>query len=284
MGRAIVVLSITALSLALGAWLVYRRPAFVRRALPARASSEPAAKLGSPPPPAPRSLAPSDGGAPQPVGRDGGGPLIPTNPLSEALCPPDTVLIDSEGPLRRFCIDRFEYPNLGGVVPATMVTFEQALDACREEGKRLCTEPEWIEACAAGGSSPTPADCNTAAGPVHLAPEALWDPLGVSQALESVDGRTASGARKRCVTPDGVYDMVGNVAEWVKPPGAGPYRSVLRGGHFADGASSCRWAKNLTAAHYRFFQTGFRCCCDALVAAPERRKALLDEPPSGRLP
>src|SRR5262249_51067799 len=48
---------------------------------------------------------------------------------------------------KRFCIDRYEYPNQPGVKPAVMVTWDQAKATCEGEGKRLCTDSEWTLAC-----------------------------------------------------------------------------------------------------------------------------------------
>ncbi len=104
----------------------------------------------------------------------------PVTPLSEEepSCPADMVLIEGEycpglvqpclqwveGGVRRcarfgesrcvghrfyrrFCIDRYEYPNLVGVKPAVMVSWYDALRACEIEGKRLCLASEWTFAC-----------------------------------------------------------------------------------------------------------------------------------------
>ena len=54
----------------------------------------------------------------------------------------------------RFCIDRYEYPNLRGVRPVVMVDYFQAENACEIEGKRLCEAEEWTFACEGVGTWP----------------------------------------------------------------------------------------------------------------------------------
>src|SRR5262249_24384579 len=46
-----------------------------------------------------------------------------------------------------FCMDRYEYPNRPGELPRVLTSWEQASAVCAEEGKRLCTEPEFNFAC-----------------------------------------------------------------------------------------------------------------------------------------
>jgi sulfatase-modifying factor enzyme 1 len=87
--------------------------------------------------------------------------------------------------------------SIPGVTPSVFITWFQAQQACFNSGKRLLTNAEW-QAAAAG----TPAlatdngttDCHVGGAP--LAP---------------VD----TGSRSACVSRFGVFDMVGNVEEWV---------------------------------------------------------------------
>jgi len=48
---------------------------------------------------------------------------------------------------KRFCIDKFEWPNKSGERPEVMNKFHQAEVKCAAVGKRLCTESEWTLAC-----------------------------------------------------------------------------------------------------------------------------------------
>ncbi len=87
--------------------------------------------------------------------------------------------------------------SLPSVRPSAFITWFQAEEACANAGKRLPTSAEW-QVGADGTPDPGPddgtTDCNTVAN------EGL---------------RTLTGARSRCVSARGAYDMVGNLAEWV---------------------------------------------------------------------
>jgi formylglycine-generating enzyme required for sulfatase activity len=85
--------------------------------------------------------------------------------------------------------------SVAGVPPTTCVSWLQAEQACALVGKRLITNQEWQRAAAGTpdpGATPGAADCNTAStGPVNTA------------------------SRANCVSSWGIFDMVGNVDEWV---------------------------------------------------------------------
>jgi formylglycine-generating enzyme required for sulfatase activity len=175
----------------------------------------------------------------------------------------------------RFCIDRDEYPNEEGMLPATMITFEEAESACSEEGKRLCTEMEWLFACEGPtafafpyGDRRDPEACNVGKKVPPVRPEELWEPRDVASVLERVDGRTAIGATSRCTSPVGARDLVGNVEEWVRSDTTSEARG-LRGGEYT-GDPTCASVRKMRTAGYRQFHTGFRCCRDPLVRLPAR--------------
>jgi hypothetical protein len=169
----------------------------------------------------------------------------------------------------RFCIDRYEYPNREGMLPATVVNFEQARSACAEEDKRLCSEMEWTFACEGPtglafsyGDDADPDACNVGRPAPRLAHHAMWEARDVAQAVEQHDGRVAAGARKGCVGPFGARDLIGNVEEWVKSDVPG-FERALRGGHFS-GSPTCQTVRQIKEPGFRQLQTGFRCCRDPL--------------------
>jgi hypothetical protein len=131
-----------------------------------------------------------------------------------------------------------------GVLPWALVTHDQAQAACAAVGKRLCTAPEWTMACASSANFTYPYDLRIYQGPTCN---------GLN-----VDPRTApapTGAFTGCVSPSGVFDMSGNVAEWAEDRRAlgGAYNSV-------QANLTCQRADadvNPTVAEPT---VGFRCC------------------------
>ena len=88
--------------------------------------------------------------------------------------------------------------SIPGVLPSACITWFQAEQACALVGKRLLTNQEWQRAAA---GTPRPAN-------------------GVDDGLLECNIFTArgvvdAGSRANCVSSWGVFDMVGNVAEWV---------------------------------------------------------------------
>ena len=209
---------------------------------------------------------------------------------------------------KRFCIDRYEYPNLESVTPVVMVDWFEAVDACHVEDKRLCLSTEWTLACEGTeilpypyGYARDPKKCNVDRPRPTPEPDfqAFSHPRKIAAEVERLDLRVASDEMPACVSPFGVHDMTGNVDEWVvndhhfDPLDADqteedrPYVSGLKGGYWGPIRSRCR---PMTTAHnewFRFYQVGFRCCRDplegdargvsfekALPKNHERRKAM----------
>jgi formylglycine-generating enzyme required for sulfatase activity len=97
--------------------------------------------------------------------------------------------------------------------------------------------------------------------------ESKWaDPRTRAEEIVRLDQRDPSGARAACVSPYGVFDMTGNVDEWVVnengSPSEKPYMSGLKGGYWGPVRDRCR---PMTTAHNEWhtgYQIGFRCCED----------------------
>ena len=183
---------------------------------------------------------------------------------------------------KHFCIDRYEYPNLVGVRPAVMVNWFEAKATCELEGKRLCTSSEWTLACEGEEILPFPYGyvrdttmCNIDQPRPVPEPdfEAFSHPRRISAEVSRLDLRTVSGGKPFCVSPYGVFDLTGNVDEWVvnedhflpprdgKPP---PFISGLKGGYWGPIRARCR---PITPSHnewFRFYQVGFRCCAETV--------------------
>lgn len=84
---------------------------------------------------------------------------------------------------------------------------------------------------------------------------------------ELADRRLASDSAElsECVSPFGVYNMVGNLDEPVLREQARfnyPYRNGLKGGWWMAGRNRCRPATTKHDDHYFDIQVGVRCCAD----------------------
>jgi formylglycine-generating enzyme required for sulfatase activity len=183
---------------------------------------------------------------------------------------------------RRFCIDRYEYPNLAGVKPVVMVSWYDALRACDIEGKRLCLVSEWNMACEGTERLPYPYGhkrnkhvCNFERPRPQPEPHfnLFAKPRAVGAEVARLDLRVESGRLEGCVSPYGVHDMTGNVDEWTlnedhfdlpeKKEGKPRFISGLKGGYWGPIRAACR---PITPTHeeiFRFYQVGFRCCANA---------------------
>lgn len=216
-------------------------------------------------------------------------------PAGLAGCPAGMAPIVSHPAV---CIDRWEahltialadgtaqtwspYSNPGSVrvrarsaplaVPQGYITQVQAAAACTEASKRLCSDAEWIAACRGSahsrfpyGSSEELGTCNDHRS-THPASEYLetrspsvFGKLQHPCINQVADSLLPTGAKEKCVTPEGVFDMVGNVHEWTSA-----VAGTFRGGYYVDTRRNGEGCDYVTSAHdktYWDFSTGFRCC------------------------
>ncbi len=165
-----------------------------------------------------------------------------------------------------------------GVIPQGYISGKQAEGACRASGKRLCASGEWQNACRGPDHTQFPYGdtrragvCNDDIRPVHPVPEAgvllgitaghLWSE-GMNQAIinQLPDTLLPTGERAECTNGYGVFDMVGNLHEWVDEPDG-----TFRGGYYMDTSHNGEGCSYATTAHdftYHDYSTGFRCCMD----------------------
>lgn len=192
----------------------------------------------------------------------------------------DNVRCMTETIHKHYCIDKYEYPNEEGIIPQDWMSWKDMKDACESEGKRLCTRIEWTFAAGGPDMHPYPYGdgfhrdktiCNidNHAASVGLTGDdimSVTDPNSdVAKALRSL--LVPSGSMKECVSEWGVYDMAGNIDEWVLNEGGfvdkAPYISGLMGGHVFGVRNASR---PITDAHnqgFYWYETGGRCCKDA---------------------
>lgn len=192
--------------------------------------------------PSPRSTAAHDGGSDaKPPSDPAGGALVKAGD-----CPEHTARLPTppEEALSNVCIEHAEHPGWMEM-PTTGVSFVEAQRLCAERGRRLCSRAEWRRACMGVekralpyGLAPVRGRCRTDADPA-LDPEAKAG---------------QSGGRSRCVTPEGVFDLVGNVAEWVA-------EGTALGGTFSAASPTCTTELKPPKSAGRP-DVGLRCCVD----------------------
>ena len=104
--------------------------------------------------------------------------------------------------------------------PATNVTWFMAATACAKANKRLPTNQEWQ--IAALGT-----------------PDTLDNGDDGSTTCATESGVGVTGSRSQCVSNWGVYDMIGNVAEWTADwiSGSGEVTSGIAGSGYGDSDS-----------------------------------------------
>lgn len=155
--------------------------------------------------------------------------------------------------------------------PIGCVDWCDATAFCEDHGKRLCgaigggaTAPddyddpaidEWFAACSAGGQYEYPYGAEEVAHRCRDSPEEGWGPVEV-------------GTFPECQSPDpdyaGVFDLGGNVAEWVNACNDDGCR--IRGGSYNHSGigMKCAMGERMRMEPTRdsFVGIGFRCCAD----------------------
>ncbi|MBD3305746.1 SUMF1/EgtB/PvdO family nonheme iron enzyme [candidate division KSB3 bacterium] len=160
---------------------------------------------------------------------------------SHASAPPENMVR-----IGNFFIDIYEFPNTPGALPVTNVTWHDAKALCEAEGKRLCTAEEWVQAC--------------------RGPQGLRYPYGQEydgtkcHAESQVDAPLKIGdTPSTCVSGYGVYDLNGNVWEWV---GTSLQEGVsVRGGAWSsESCAECALKLWEDKPNTKSDRAGLRCC------------------------
>ena len=162
-----------------------------------------------------------------------------------------------------------------GVIPQAYISGDEAERACGASGKRLCTSTEWLQACQGPqgrtwpyGDSHQPGTCNDSYGGGHPVTDyfgtsdGVWDQTHMNDpGINQQQGTVAPGGTyERCVSDWGVYDLHGNLHEWVAEADG-----TFRGGFYADASingAGCTYQTTAHARSYHDYSTGFRCCAD----------------------
>ncbi len=159
-----------------------------------------------------------------------------------------------------------------GELPQGYLDANAAERACRNAGKRLCTEAEWVLACRGEddrrfpyGDEYEPGRCNVfreahPAALLHGDPsQGHLDPRLNAVAASGRPLLRATGATKDCRSrwgDDALHDMVGNLDEWVDDPDG-----VFLGGFYSRSTKEgCAARISAHPREYFDYSLGVRCC------------------------
>ena len=171
--------------------------------------------------------------------------------------------------------------SVPGVYPQGYISGTKARDACERSGKRLCKPEEWRYACMGPRETVFPygnvhevgvCNDNGRSSMRFFNPQLdnkpehrwMWGSGGnmVDPRLNQLEGTlTRTGERSGCTNEYGVFDMVGNLHEWVDDPAG-----TFQGGYYLDTHMNGDGCNYRTTAHPMWhldYSTGFRCCADA---------------------
>jgi hypothetical protein len=162
--------------------------------------------------------------------------------------------------------------SLRGQIPAGYLSRGLAETACRNAGKRLCERTEWVHACRGEGNTKFPYGDEYRQGirNVHRQshPAALLHGNSSENHLDPRLGLTydddgplllTTGDNTECVSrwgSDALYDMVGNLDEWIDEPDGS-----FVGGFYSRGTrEGCDASIDSHAPGYLDYSLGTRCC------------------------
>lgn len=179
---------------------------------------------------------------------------------------------------KRYCIDKYDWPNVRGVRPEVMNTFYQAQVKCAAMGRRMCTESEWTFACEGPEMKPFPHGYVRDPGKCNGDHE--WDDPRMSKVADRDPTELArlwrgvpSGSQPECVSDFGVHDMPANTDEVCagETPKA-KFSSVNTGGPWYSGVrNQCRPKVYTHEEGFYYYFLGFRCCAEANGPTTEPR-------------
>jgi hypothetical protein len=149
---------------------------------------------------------------------------------------------------------------VNNVLPWTNLTEPQASAACTAIGARLCTGTEWQTACQRGASCTWSfrTSCSTYANTTCNTVD--HDASHVMLPTGSLTDCLSTFATAIPASTMGVYDMSGNIKEFVTTSTSGVYE--LRGGSYNNLAFGDTCTFNWTSVDntFEFVNAGFRCC------------------------
>lgn len=173
---------------------------------------------------------------------------------------------------KRYCIDRYEYPNVRGARAEVMNRFHQAQVKCAAQGKRMCTESEWTFACEGPDMKPFPYGYQR--DPKKCNGDAEWDAPKMPKVAKRDEAELARlwqgvpSGQPECVSDFGVYDLPGNADEVVASETfeggwRSKYESITTGGPWYKGVrNQCRPKIYTHDEGFYYYYLSFRCCAE----------------------
>jgi formylglycine-generating enzyme required for sulfatase activity len=142
---------------------------------------------------------------------------------------------------------------------ANRIAREDAQAFCNAHGGRLPTDDEWTAAAAGAAGRRYPWGDTGA-----VCRRASWGLSNGPCAESEAAGPDTVGAHPEGNTPSGIYDLAGNIAEWVAADPKDPSRGAVRGGSFksALAADLRTWARQEVDPKAVEDWIGFRCAYD----------------------
>lgn len=174
---------------------------------------------------------------------------------------------------KRFCIDRYSWPNRKGHKPEVMNRFHQAQLKCAAVGKRMCTESEWTFSCEGPEMKPFPYGYVRDATKCHGDEE--WDGPNMTKVAQRDQAelrrlyKGKPSGQPECVSDFGVYDLPGNndevvASETFESGWRGKFESTNTGGPWYKGVrNQCRPKIYTHDEGFYHYYLGFRCCAEA---------------------
>lgn len=163
-----------------------------------------------------------------------------------------------------------------GIKPQAYISGAQASAACQLSHKRLCTEKEWLAACQGShgyaypyGNTYMKGACNEGR-PTHPVNDCFGPGSGVFTYANMNDpccvnlpnSLAVGGAFSACRSEAGIYDLHGNLHEWIDATTMSG-NGIFKGGFFVDAklnGAGCAYRTTAHAKTYHDYSTGFRCC------------------------
>lgn len=186
---------------------------------------------------------------------------------------------DEMAQVGKICVDKWEYPSRLGSRPEAFKSRDACVMACKAEKKRLLTDAEWKAACV--GTKPKNCNIHSVHPILEAMKRATWNVAAHNSMkdckknpwiAECMNDPSLAGSwlwdnqDGECVSNAGIYNMVGNLGEWVSDNigsvngnGAVKVRGRFNGGLAPQPKSSCDYTTTAHDPQWSDYSIGCRC-------------------------